>query len=118
MLAATLLGYYISELKNSISFYLKEEFIQRVEQFNFYRIDVVHKMRRTNMDQISSQLQKIKPCFDEIYDMYDKIRDDFRVIFHGFKKDEFIDLLTEEEYQEYFGEIDLAESNNITVKSN
>ena len=96
-------GYYIGELKSSISFYKKDEFIQKAEQFNVYRVNAVHKMRRSNLAQLSEELDKVKSCFDELYNLYDEIQDAFRVDFHGFKKNVFIDYLTEEEQEQYFG---------------
>lgn len=96
-------GYYINELKSSVSFPKKQEFIEKAELFNSYRIEVVHKMRRTNLDTISVELEKVKGCFDKIYDLYNDIQDEFRVIFHSYKKDTFIDYLTDEEYNNYFG---------------
>lgn len=95
-------GYYIGELKKSISFYKKDEFIQKAEQFNTYRVNIVHKMRRSNLIQLSKELDRVKPCFDELYNLYDEIQDSFCVDFHSFKKDVFIDYLTEEEQEQYF----------------
>lgn len=40
-------------------------------------------MRRTNLDTLAVELQKVKGCFDEILDLYNDIQDDFRVIFHS-----------------------------------
>lgn len=112
-----MLGFYIKELKSSISFSQKEEFIGKVEEFNSYRIDVVHKMRRSNLDMLSIELSVVKKCFDEIYDLYDSIQDDFRVDFHGFKKDVFIDYLEEDEIDKYFQEIVIADYPEQTEKS-
>ena len=98
-----MLGYYISELKSTISFLNKQEFIEKVELFNSYRVGAVHRMRKTNLDTLAVELQKVKGCFDEIFDLYSDIQDDFCVIFHGFKKDTFADYLTDEECDEYFG---------------
>ena len=95
-------GYYITELKKSVSFFKKDEFMHKAEQLNSYRVNVVHKMRRSNLKELSSELQNVKPCFDEIYELYDEIQDDFHVTFHSFRKDAFIDYLTEEEYHQYF----------------
>lgn len=94
-------GYYLGELKSSVSFLKKTEFIEKAELFNSYRIDVVHRMRRSNLEQLFVELKKVKSCFDEIYNLYDEIQDDFRVTFHGFKKDVFLDHLTEEGNNEF-----------------
>lgn len=92
-----MLGVYVSELKDSVSFYGKEEFLEKVTSFNTIRNEAIHKMRKSNLDQISDSLKKAKQIFDEIYDLYDEIQDDFRVTFHGFKKDIFADECGEEE---------------------
>lgn len=94
-----MLGYYLSELKASVSFPEKREFIEKAELFNSYRIEVVHKMRKSNLDELTIKLTKIKNCFDQIYDIYEKIQDNFRVTFHNFKKDVFVDYLSENEYK-------------------
>ena len=39
-------------------------------------------MRRSNLDMLSIELNAVKKRFDEIYDLYDLIQDDFRVDFH------------------------------------
>ena len=72
-----------SELKSSVSFLKKQEFIEKAELFNSYRVGAVHRMRRTNLDTLAVELQKVKGCFDEIFDLYNDIQDDFRVIFHS-----------------------------------
>jgi hypothetical protein len=48
-------------------------------------------MRKSNLDEVSSNLREAKQLFDEILELYDEIQDDFRVTFHGFKKDVFLD---------------------------
>ena len=86
-----MLGYYTNELKNSVSFYKKDEFLSKIGFFNSIRNEVIHEMRKNNLEIISEKLKLIKNIFDEIYDLYDQIQDEFRVDFHSFKKDVFID---------------------------
>ncbi len=92
-----MLGVYVSELKNSVSFQGKEAFLEKVTSFNAIRNEVIHKMRKNNLEKISGSLCDAKCIFDEIFDLYDEIQDDFRVTFHGFKKDVFLDDYGEEE---------------------
>jgi hypothetical protein len=92
-----MLGSHLNELKNTISFPQKEAFLEKVAAFNAIRNEVVHRMRKNNLDQISRQLRESKSIFDEIFELYDEIQDDFRVTFHGFKKDVFIDEYGEED---------------------
>ena len=97
-----MLGYYLRELKSSISFLKKNEFIEKAELFNSYRINAVHKMRRSNLEQLADELKNVKCCFDEIFELYDEIQDDFRVIFHSLQKDEFVEYLSDDDYEAYF----------------
>ena len=94
--ANKMLGVYLNELKNTISFHQKEQFLEKVLVFNSIRNEVVHKMRKNNLDVMSQSLQKAKIIFDEIFTLYDEIQDDFRVVFHSFKKDVFWDEYNEE----------------------
>lgn len=96
-----MLGNVLTELKNSIDFHKKEEFLDKVKEFNIIRNETIHKMRKNNLLIISNDLKKSKNIFDEIYDLYDEIQDNFRVIFHDFKKDVFIDYVINEEFDEY-----------------
>lgn len=86
-----MLGYYINELESSISFHKKEDFLTQVKSFNNTRNEIVHKMKKNNLDKISKKLINVKKSFDKILELYDEIQDDFRVIFHYFKKDVFMD---------------------------
>lgn len=87
-----MLGSYIQELKNSISFHKKDEFIKYVTNFNNIRNDLIHKMRKNNPEVIFEKTKNLKQIFNEIFELYDEIQGDFRVVFHSFKKDIFIDV--------------------------
>lgn len=86
-----MLGRYVQELKNSITFHKKDDFIKKVTEFNDIRNDLIHKMRKNNPKTIIEKAKDIKQIFDEVFELYDEIQDDFRVVFHSFKKDVFID---------------------------
>lgn len=86
-----MLGIYVGELQESVSFHKKDEFLEKVTAFNTIRNEAIHKMRKSNLDTVSEHLCEAKHLFDEIFELYDEIQDDFRVIFHGFKKDVFGD---------------------------
>lgn len=86
-----MLGAYVSDLKESVSFHKKDQFLEKVTAFNTIRNGVIHKMRKSNLDEVSNSLRDAKPLFDELFALYDEIQDDFRIIFHGFKKDVFED---------------------------
>ena len=91
-----MLGSYISELRESVSFHKKGEFLEKVTAFNIIRNSAIHKMRKSNLDEVSNSLRDAKQLFDEIFILYDEIQDDFRVTFHGFKKDAFLDEYSED----------------------
>ena len=84
-----MLGCFLSELRNTVNFYKKDEFLERVTIFNDIRNEVIHKMRKNNLNVILKELKKSKSIFYEIYELYDEIQDDFCVNFHSFKKDVF-----------------------------
>jgi hypothetical protein len=87
----TMLGVYVSELKESVSFHKKDEFLEKVTAFNTIRNEAIHKMRKSNLAEVSNNLRNARLLFDEIFALYDEIQDDFRVTFHSFKKDVFGD---------------------------
>lgn len=91
-----MLGIYLSELKATVSFDNKEEFLEKAISFNKTRNDVIHEMRRSNLEDVSKSLQQAKEKFDQIYDLYDEIQDYFRVVFHGYRKDVFMDEYMDE----------------------
>ena len=91
-----MLGAYVSELRESVSFHKKDEFLEKVASFNIIRNRAIHKMRKSNLDEVSDRLRDAKLLFDEIFVLYDEIQDDFRVTFHGFKKDVFADEYAED----------------------
>ena len=95
-----MLGVYVKELKETVSFHKKEEYLEKVTLFNQIRNHAIHKMRKSNLEQISESLRSAKIIFDEIYDLYDEIQDEFRVTFHGFQKDVFMDEYGDDEYDD------------------
>lgn len=92
-----MLGAYVKELQETVSFHKKEEYLRKVISFNKMRNKAIHEMRKSNLEQISESLRSAKMIFDKIYALYDEIQDDFRVTFHGFKKDIFMDEYGSEE---------------------
>lgn len=89
--ANRILGTYINELRNTVSFHEKDLFLEKIASFNAIRNEAVHKMRKNNLDAISQSLQDAKDLFNEIFNLYDEIQDEFRMIFPSFKKDVFVD---------------------------
>jgi hypothetical protein len=95
-----MLGSYIKELKESVDFENKDKFIDNVEEFNKLRNSIVHKMRRTNEAELLPKMREEKKAFERIFELYDGIQDNFRLIFHDYKKDVFIDYVEEYDLSE------------------
>ncbi|MHB8132423.1 MAG: hypothetical protein ACYDEX_26010 [Mobilitalea sp.] len=91
-----MLGHYVEELKNSIDFDKKADFIKKIKDFNSMRNRIVHGMTKVNLNKFANEISYVKFKFDNIFELYDDIQDYFRLTFHGFKKDTFIDYLEED----------------------
>ena len=88
-----MLGVYIDILDKSIVFDKKNDYIEKIKEFNIIRNGIVHKMTNTNIDKFENDLNRILLLFNNIYELYIVIQDDFRLIFKDFYKDKFIDLI-------------------------
>lgn len=85
-------GQLIDELRATISFEGKEDFISKCIELNNHRIEVVHRLtKRTSLSDLGVQIAQVKKLHHEIYDLFDGIHDWFRVCFKDFEKDVFID---------------------------
>jgi len=90
-------GQLIEELKSTISFENKNEFIEKCMSLNKDRIDIVHRLtKRNSLADLEAQLLKVKNLYDELYILFEDIHDWFRVCFKDFKKDTFIDYSIDE----------------------
>lgn len=90
-------GQLIEELKSTISFQNKDKFIDKCMELNKHRIDIVHRLtKRSSLADLETQLLKVKKLYDEIYELFELIHDDFRVCFKDFKKDTFLDYSIDE----------------------
>ncbi len=90
-------GQLIDELKSTISFAGKNEFIEKCLTLNQHRIDIVHKLtKRNSLADLDVQLLKVKTLYDELYVLFCDVHDYFRVSFKDFKKDVFIDYSLDE----------------------
>ena len=85
-------GQLIDELRATIVFEDKDEFISKCLDINSHRIDIVHRLtKRSSLSDVGSQIAQVKTLYSEIYALFDGIHDWFRVSFKDFKKDVFID---------------------------
>ncbi len=90
-------GQLIEELKSTISFGRKEEFIEKCMELNKHRIDIVHHLcKRSSLADLQTQLLKVKELYDEIYELFNDIHEWFRVVFKDFRQDVFIDYSLDE----------------------
>jgi hypothetical protein len=81
-------GQVLDELRSTVSFQEKDELIKKCEELNKLRIETVHHLTRQNsLKDIKSRLGKVRTLYDEIFELHQVAHDDWRVAFHGFKKD-------------------------------
>ena len=90
-------GQILDELKSTVSFDGKDNFVKKCDEINALRIEIVHKLtRQSTLESIKSQLEKIRILFDEIYQLFDVAHDTWRVTFKDFRKDiDWDEYLTE-----------------------
>jgi len=90
-------GQILDELKSTVSFDGKDDFIKKCGEINTLRIEIVHKLtRQSTLESIKSQLEKIRILFNEIYQLFDAAHDTWRVTFKDFRKDiDWDEYLTE-----------------------
>jgi hypothetical protein len=90
-------GQLIDELKSTISFEEKDKFIEKSINLNKHRNEIVHRLtKQTSLADLKTQVLKAKELYDEIYELFDYIHDEFRVCFKDFKKDVFLDYSIDE----------------------
>ena len=81
-------GQILRELKSTVSFKGKDEFINKCEEINVLRINIVHKLsRQSTLESIQVQLKKIQILFDEIYQLFESAHDGWRLAFKDLRKD-------------------------------
>jgi hypothetical protein len=78
----------LQELEKVPSLPKTDLFIKKCSELNNIRIIIVHKVsHKESIDKIKEESKKSKPLFDEIYNMYDKLYDEWRVCLSALKKD-------------------------------
>jgi hypothetical protein len=81
-------GQLIDELKSTVEFDFKSDLIEKCVEVNALRITIVHKLtKHTSISAIQKQVIKVKNLYDEIFELFDKIHDNFRVDLHSYSKD-------------------------------
>lgn len=80
-------GFYLTELKNTMAFEGKEEFLSKCRELNSIRKDVVHKITRNESIQyVQNQMKNVKRKFEDIFKLFYEIYDWFWWWFKQFRK--------------------------------
>jgi len=76
-------------LKNTVTLDdSKVEIIDLANKLNQIRIEIVHGLTKIpDLQDIEAKVVYAKQIFDELFEKFDEAHDNFRVTFHGFKKD-------------------------------
>ncbi len=81
-------GQILDELRSTVSFNGKDEFIKKCIEINRLRIEIVHKLtHQSTLESIKSQLEAIRDLFDETYELFAAAHDTWRLAFKDFSKD-------------------------------
>jgi len=80
-------GQIISEIEEGIIDKDIKEFIQKCKKLNELRIKIVHKLTsQTSIKDVIKETKQSKKYFDSIYELFDKIYDNYRFSFSRYKK--------------------------------
>jgi hypothetical protein len=86
-------GQLIDELKATMSFSYKEEFIDKCMKLNEFRVKIVHGLTKfSTLSDIEKQCLTVKSLYYEVWGLFEEIHDGFKLSFKDFKKDVFLDF--------------------------
>ncbi len=91
-------GQLLGELKRGAINKKIKIFIEKCENLNKLRIDMVHEITsKTSIADISRQSKDAKKYFDEILELFNDIYDEYRVAFHGYSKnyEDLVELMND-----------------------
>ena len=81
-------GQLINELDYSLKLENTDYFIQKCKELNEIRINIVHKMtKKKNITEIQKICKKSKRIFDEIYELFEDIYDEWRLCLKDIAKE-------------------------------
>ncbi len=81
-------GQLIQELTQSVIDENIRKIVEKSNELNNTRIQIVHKLTKNDtINQISEQCKSIKSTFDDIWELFDEVYDNYRVTFKDFRKD-------------------------------
>jgi len=95
-------GTLLNELKYSIDFKRKKDFLCQCDQLNKIRITMVHKLtKKVFLGSVSHMAKDAKDIFDQIFILFDETHDFFRTCLHNIQNDFLASgIITEATYVE------------------
>ena len=85
-------GQLLEDLKRSISFDERDDILELARAINESRIELVHRLtRQSTLADVLPAVENVHHLYEQLFDAFDAAHDHFRVCFHGFQKDVFID---------------------------
>lgn len=85
-------GQLHQQLSETLDFRSKDRLLKKANQLNSLRIDFVHKLtRRASLAGLKKEAWKVRRLYDAIFADFEIAHDEFRVIFHDFEKNMFVD---------------------------
>jgi hypothetical protein len=87
-------GRALQDLRESIEFGGKKEFVEKCTELNRIRNGIVHNLtKKTSLDDVKRSLQKVQKLYESIFTIFDAEHDEFCVAFKDFRKDKFTEYL-------------------------
>jgi len=87
-------GQLIVELENGVCDKQTYDLIKKCKELNALRIRMVHRITlKTSVRDIERQAKSAKRIYDQIYKLFDKVRDQYNVTFGKYDADEMRKLL-------------------------
>jgi len=85
-------GQLQQQLAETVDFWEKDRLIEKANQLNSVRIGIVHKLtRRGSLAGVAKEAKKARRLCEAIFGHFEVAHDSFRLIFHDFKKNLFVD---------------------------
>jgi|ERR1017187_5832783 hypothetical protein len=90
-------GQILGALSETLSFGGKEEFLDGCRKLNTQRTELIHRLtRHSSLADIMARVVEVKVIYERVFLIFEEAHDGFRVDFHSFAKDVFLDLIEEE----------------------
>jgi hypothetical protein len=85
-------GQLQQQLQETLDFPSKDRLLKKSNQLNSLRIGFVHKLtRRASLAGVAKEARKMQRIYGAIFADFEAAHDNFRLIFHDFEKDMFVD---------------------------